>query len=193
MKPEVRHGLALTVLMLIWVGLVSIGLSGLVASAMTAGLGPAFVAGDLPGVTYSPGRCTELQEYAPSATTCAEAAAIHHADEVATYRIGVGVLGLGFLAGWGLARRRWPHARVPATLAPAAGAAAFGVVGLALLALALSAAAQGLDTGVGGYLSAAAISLPVSVVFGLGLYRILVAWPVAGGADDSVIAAPASR
>ena len=170
MKPEVRQGVTLSVLMLIWIGLGSIATSGLIAAGMSALLGPAFVAGDLPGSTYTAERCADLEEYAPSATTCNEAAAIHHADEVVTYRIAVGVLAVPFLGAWWLARSRWRTARIPPTLTPAAGLAAFGVVGLALTALALNAAAQGLDTGVGAYLSAAIVAIPLAALFGSRLY-----------------------
>jgi len=180
MKLGVRNGVVLTVVMLIWVGLGSIALSGLIAAGMSALLGPAFVAGDLPGVTYTAERCADLQEYAPTATTCAEAAAVHHADEVVTYRLATGIVALPFFVGWWLARRRWPSARVPATLAPSAGAASFGVVGLALSALALNALALGSDTGAGGYLSAAIVSLPVAGFFAYRLYRELVDWPANG-------------
>jgi len=169
-KPEVRQGVTLSLLLLVWIGLGSISASGFIAGGMAALLGPAFVAGDLPGSTYTAERCADLQEYAPSATTCAEAAAIHHADEVVTYRIAAGVLALPVLGAWWLARSRWRGARVPPTLTSAAGLAAFGVVGLALTALALNAGAQGMDTGVGAYLSAAVVAIPLAALFARRLY-----------------------
>jgi PadR family transcriptional regulator PadR len=65
-----------------------------------------FVAGDLPGMTYTPERCAEFLEYFPDAGSCAKAAALHHWGEVVEYRVAAGVLGLLVLGAFLLWRRR---------------------------------------------------------------------------------------
>src|SRR5215217_2487440 len=49
--------------------------------------GPGFVAGDLPGVTYTRERCAEFLEYFPHAGGCEQAATLHHWGEVVEYRV----------------------------------------------------------------------------------------------------------
>jgi hypothetical protein len=88
------------------VGLVAIGASGALAELLGRLFGPAFVAGDLPGITYTTQRCTEYLEYFPDAGSCAQAAALHHWGEVVEYRVAVGVVGAFVLGGFLLWRRR---------------------------------------------------------------------------------------
>ena len=87
-------------------GLVAIGVSGLVAEVFGRAFGPAFVAGDGPGVTYTAARCAEYLRLFPGAGGCAGAAATDHWGEVVQYRVLIGVLGLFALVAFGLARRR---------------------------------------------------------------------------------------
>ena len=174
MKPSTIRSLALGVLLLAWVGFVSIGVSGVAAAGMQAAFGAGFLAGDIPGVTYTPDRCADLKEYAPSSSTCAEAAALHHSDETVTYRLAAGVLGLLLLGVWLVARRRAAgDDPLPAGLIEAAGSALFGVVGLALLGQGLELLALGPGTGEGAELSAGIVSLVVAALFGVALYRSL--------------------
>jgi hypothetical protein len=161
--------------MLVWVGLLAIGASGLIAATMNAALGAEFVAGDLPGVTYTADRCADLAEYAPSATSCEQAAAIHHTDEVVTSRIAAGVLGLIALAFWWVVRLRVSKDDLPHGLVSAMGLSIFGIVGLGLAAVALNALALG-GNGAGGPLSGAIVSLVVALVFGARLVRDLGRW-----------------
>src|SRR5438128_10119480 len=147
MASSTLRSLALGVLFLAWVGFVSIGVSGVVAAGMQAAFGAGFLAGDLPGVTYTADRCADLQEYAPSGASCDEAAALHHSDETVTYRLAAGVLGLLLLSLWVIARRRTTAADgLPSGIVDAAGCALFGVVGLALLAQGLELLALGPST-----------------------------------------------
>jgi hypothetical protein len=169
------RSLALAVLFLAWVGFISIGLSGVVAAGMQAAFGAGFVAGDIPGVTYTPNRCADLQEYAPPGTSCDAAAALHHADETITYRLAAGVLGLLLLALWALLRRSDARraGQLPAGLVAGAGSALFGVVGLGLLAQGLELLVLGPNTGEGADLSAGIVSLVVAGAFAISLYRSL--------------------
>src|SRR5262249_15595651 len=123
------------------IGLLAIGVSGLVAMGMRATLGARFVAGDVAGVTYTHQRCADLAEYHPEAGTCTVAAALHHADEVETYRIAAGVLGLvggaalALHAHRGRARRRSAVqvAVLPEAFTATSGAVLFGAAGGLLL------------------------------------------------------------
>jgi hypothetical protein len=182
MASSTIRSLALGILFLGWVGFVSIGVSGVVAAGMQAAFGAGFLAGDIPGVTYTPDRCADLKEYAPSSSSCADAAALHHSDETVTYRLAAGVLGLLMFGVWLIARRGAARKdRLPAGLVEAAGSALFGVVGLALLAQGLELLALGPGTGEGADLSAGIVSLAVAVLFSVGLYRSLAVRDAASG------------
>jgi hypothetical protein len=168
-------------LLLTWVGLLAIGASGILAGAMGSAFGADFVAGDFPGVTYTPARCADLQEYAPAGTSCNQAAALHHQDETVSYRVGAGLLGALVFGVWFVARRRLAGgagtlaAGLPQGFVATAGVAMFGIVGLATLALGLDLLVLGPGTGAGADLSAAVVSLIVAGVFATKVYRILAA------------------
>lgn len=86
-------------------GLVVIGMSGLVSWVLEALLGPGFLAGDVNGVTYTAPRCADFLGFFPQAGSCAAAAAMHHSDEIVSERIAAGILGLVLLLAWLLVRR----------------------------------------------------------------------------------------
>ena len=153
-------------------GLVVIGLSGLVSWALEAIFGPAFLAGDINGVTYTSARCADFLGFFPQAGSCAAAAAMHHSDEIVSERIMAGVLGLLLLLVWLLVR--WirgavPIAREDRRMLLVASAVAFlgvGLVGFGWGALAiLLDVTRGLAVaGVGVRLSDGAIALLAGVV-----------------------------
>jgi hypothetical protein len=181
LAPSTLRSLAGAALLLTWVGLLAIGASGILAAAMGSAFGADFVAGDFPGVTYTPARCADLQEYAAPGTSCNQAAALHHQDETVSYRMGAGLLGALVFGVWFVARR-WPvgaastiGAGLPPGFVATAGLAMFGIVGLATLALGLDLLVLGPGTGAGADLSAAVVSLLVSGIFATKLYRILAA------------------
>ena len=159
------------------VGLVAIGVSGAISGGMDAVLGPRFVAGDLPTITYTATRCSEYRQLAPKATSCLDAAARHHADEVETWRMGAGVLGLLALGALGVVRRRSRTTPVvgslPPALVPAVGAAVFGVASLALASEAMQSIGWHSTAGLGQWLSACVVSAIVSAAFAVGLLRTL--------------------
>lgn len=173
---ETTRAFLQSTLFLVWVGLLAIGASGVVAGAMSFAWGPDFVAGDLPFVTYTPDRCAELQQGSAATVTCREAATLDHADEVVGYRVVAGVLGLLALVGWLSWRRRVkpPEDALPPALVSGAATAMFLVAGLALAAIGVDLLVLG--AGPGGYLSAGAVSLAVAAYFGCRLRTDLRAW-----------------
>ena len=179
LAPSTKRSLIGALLQLTWAGLLAIGASGVLAGAMDSAFGPDFVAGDFPGVTYTSARCADLQEYAPPGTSCNRAAALHHADETVSYRVGAGVLGVLVFGVWFVTRRRLAgevgttSRSLPPGFIATAGLAMFGIVGLATLASGLGLLVLGTDTGAGADLSAAIVSLSVAGAYASKLVRIL--------------------
>jgi hypothetical protein len=164
------------------VGLVAVGASGALAWGAGAALGKEFVAGDAPGVTYTPARCAEYFQLSPGSDTCVEAATSHHFDEVTGQRIDVGVLGVLVLGVWAGARR-WVRRRAAASsaarglpdgFAATVGAALFGAAAVITLPGGiLELILTGPAAGAGNLLSAGVVSLAALVAFTLALSRSL--------------------
>jgi len=129
------------------VGLIAIGVSGVLSALFGATLGQDFVAGDRPGVSYPAARCAEFREYAPGATTCGDAATIHHYGEIVDYRIAAGLLGVALLGVYLFARRRHltqtPH--LPDAFTSTVGLSVFGLAGGALLAFSANLASSAIS------------------------------------------------
>jgi hypothetical protein len=161
LSVELIHHLGISLLGLAGVGLVAIGLNGLVALAMGLAFGKSFVAGDPPGVTYTAERCAEFQEYYKG--DCKTAATAHHFDEVVSYRLAAGVLGILACGAYVLLRRCWPRSRLPRILIPTIGASIFGVAALLLTLLGLQQTVFGIDQAganlSGGLVAAVAFAL----------------------------------
>jgi hypothetical protein len=158
------------------VGLLAIGASGLLAAGMGAAFGKGFVAGDQPGVTYTPARCADFREYHPEAASCEAAATAHHFDEVVGDRVAAGVLGLLLLGAVCLAGprlRRGAAPALPAGFAATVGASLSGVAAAGLLLLGLGAWAFGGGSGAGQYLSAGLAALLAFAGFAVALLRAL--------------------
>jgi hypothetical protein len=172
-RPIVGVGVAL--MRLAGIGLVAIGLSGILALAGGRLFGKAFVSGDPPDLTYTADRCADFLEYFPHAATCAAAATAHHFDEVVSYRIAAGLLGMVIL---GLDRFLVPSslheraARVPPEIVETAGATAFGLAAAALLALGLSQLVFSTN-GAGAYLSGGLVAAPFAAFYVLRLVKII--------------------
>jgi hypothetical protein len=174
---EVVAQLLRTALVLGAVGLVAIGASGLVAELIGRVFGPAAVAGDPPGVTYTAARCADFLEYFPHAGSCAKAAALHHWGEVVEYRVAVGVLGLLALGGAWLWRRgertrdgqaTWVGV-LPAGFAATIATSLYGVAALALGLEGLGDLRLGPGAGAGQWLSAALVSAVMCAAYGVPL------------------------
>ena len=171
--PELVRALTL----LIAVGLIAIGASGVLSMGLRAVFGSSFVAGDPVGVTYTPRRCADFVRFHPEAASCSAAASAHHADEVEEYRVATGALGLLVLGGWAVARRRGPRRHnlgvLPDAFSATVGATVFGVAGGLLLMQGAAMLVQGADRGAGQWLSGSAVALLVASVYGWGLLRML--------------------
>ena len=159
------------------IGLVAIGASGLVAELLGRLFGPAFVAGDLPGMTYTAQRCAEFLEYFPDAGGCEQAAALHHWGEVVEYRVAVGVVGAAVLGAYLLWRRR-PDRKDPRYLgvlpdgfSATVATSLYGVAAAALALLSLDAFLVADGAGTGQWLSAAIVAAAMAAVYGVSLYR----------------------
>lgn len=147
---------------LVAIGAIAVGLSGLLSEVFGRLWGAGFVSGDLPGVAYTAARCAVLQAPYPG-LDCAQAAAEHHWGEVVEGRVLLGAVGLVLLALWRILPKDIP---LPAGLVPALGAAAFLLASAATGLAAGTAAVQG-GQGVGAWLSATSIALPLGIALGV--------------------------
>ncbi len=159
------------------VGLVAIGASGALAELLGRVFGAAFVAGDLPGMTYTPQRCAEFLEYFPDAGGCARAAVLQHWGEVVEYRVAVGVLGLLVLGAVMLWRRR-RHGRQPQYLgvlpdgfSATVATSPYGMAAAVLALRSLDSLLVAGGDGSGQWLSGAIVALAMAVVYGIALHR----------------------
>jgi hypothetical protein len=177
-EPPALAQLVESLALLAAVGLLSIGLSGLLADGFGAAFGKSFVSGDAAGVTYTAARCADYFEYEPSARTCEQAATLHHFGEVVVYREAAGVLGVAAVGVFWMIRRsnrkRYGGVRaLPAGFTATIGAALFGLATLGLLFLGLGQMIVGRSPGAGEYLSGGVVSFFVFGWFAVLLLRAL--------------------
>lgn len=155
-------------------GMLAVGVSGLLTELAGNVVGPSFVAGDLPGVTYTAQRCAQFLRMEPNAGSCSAAAALDHFGETVTSRVLVGVLGLLALAVL-LAVRRAAGAAAwspPLRLVGLVGAAVAGLAGLVDLAGGgLLLMSTGTGYGAGGYLVPGGVAALCAVGFATAAYR----------------------
>lgn len=158
--------------------LIGIGISGALAAGTGVLLGEDFIAGDLPGVTYTPERCAEFLEYHPEAESCEKAAVAHHFDETVGFRLEGGVLGILTLIAWWIvsraARRRIGPSALSGVFVPCAATALFAAAAITLGGIgALQWAITGGNSGAGSFLTAGVVSLLATATFGVWLLKSL--------------------
>lgn len=79
-------------------GLIAIGISGAACQALGWSMGDHVLAQDAQSAHLSTARCADLAEYYPATPTCAAAELAHHADEIVSYRLAAGALGIAVAA-----------------------------------------------------------------------------------------------
>jgi len=177
------------------VAMVAVGVSGALAELFGRVWGAAFVAGDLPDVTYTPARCRDFFEYFPHAGSCEAAASLHHWGEVVTYRAAMGVLGLLVLGGYALLRRRARHQQrergsatgylgvLPDGFSATVATSLYSVAAAGMLLLSLNSFALGGASGGGGqWLSGAVVALVMAAVYGISWLRTVTGHSAAAAA-----------
>jgi hypothetical protein len=127
------------------IGLLTIGLSGLLAFAPAVAWGKGAIAPDAPTEHLGAARCAYLLEYYPQPNGACHAASIaHHYGEVITYRLAAGVVGAVALGAWmvvGRGRLRPLQRLRPLTSTPppivmaAVGVTTFGLASIWLVGL----------------------------------------------------------
>ena len=162
--------LYLRMAMLVGIGLVAIGLSTAVVIALAWGFGKDYIAGDIPGTTYTAERCAYFLEYYPNpANDCEQAAVEHHFEEIVGYGAATGVLGLLVFASHFWLRRRFagnePAAFIGRRAQWALGMAAFGFVSVPLLLQGLFLTIHTPSSGGGSWLAQGLTSLAFFAVF----------------------------
>jgi len=179
--PAGLYGLALDAArklsLVVVAGLCAIGLSGVLSDLAGAAVGKPFVAGDGPGVTYTPQRCADFLRFHPEAGSCEAAATAHHFDEIVGYREELGALGLlGAIALLVLLRRgtvaAWLRSGpLPASTPPIVAAVLFGAFAAALLGLGLMTVAFAGTDGAGSLLSDGLVSAAAFMLSACWLVR----------------------
>jgi hypothetical protein len=168
---------AMVLVLVVGIALLAIGASGVVAAGLGSAFGKDFVAGDGPGVTYTPERCADFFEDHPAAVDCTAAAVAYHYDQVVYSRLDAGAVGAVILAAWAMIRRRYPFgagfAVLPAGFTPTVGTALFGAAGLVLGGLGLSGLLAADTNGAGSHLSSGMVALAVATAFGWWMLRCL--------------------
>ena len=158
-------------------GLIAIGVSGLLGWGVGTVFDEELVAGDSYGVQYTAERCADYFEYEPQASSCEEAATLHHFHEAVGYRLSAGLLGVAALAIYGLLRRwwKWMRARdpLPEGFEATVGMSIFGIMAAGLLAGTALELIFGETSGIGGPLSSGLVALAVALTYAVSLLKAL--------------------
>ncbi len=157
------------------VGLVAVGLSGPLATALAAIVGRGYVFGLPAGVSMPGSACAHWLAVQAGASGCAQAGMFENADDTLGLRVAAGVLGLLLTGGLLLLRRigRRPVDVLPRGFGATVGGTVFGCAAVVLFVLGLSDSVVALNFGQGQWYVDSLISLVVSVWFFAGLLRRL--------------------
>jgi hypothetical protein len=171
--PKMLRNGAAQLAPLLGVGLVAIGISGLLARAMTALWGLRFMFADPPGTTYSASSCSHWMSLHPHAATCTSAYLAESLSDGLDARYAAGMLGLAVLAV--LAVRRWrrqmPLISLPSPITALIAGGVFFAATVALSALATDAIRVAHGNGAGQWLSAAIVALLAAVSYAIAYLR----------------------
>jgi hypothetical protein len=158
---------------LLGVGLVAIGVSGLLARAMTSLWGLRFMFADPPGTIYPASSCSYWMSLHPHAATCTSAYLAESFTDGLNARYTAGLLGLAVLAVIAVRRRRrqMPLISLPSPVIAIVAVGVFCAATVALAALAADAIRVAHGNGAGQWLSAAIVALFVAVSYALAYLR----------------------
>lgn len=163
---------------LIWVLLLTVAASGVVALAMDMVLGRRFVGGSPNAATLSASQCHYWLSIWPSAHTCAQAGMLEASSDAVSLRVIAVLPGLLLMAAYFLVRRyRGRHGRerqvLPDGFVPTVAASLFGAMAIGLAGLSVNRVNAVTLGGPGQYLSGAIAALAVAVAFVPALRRTL--------------------
>ena len=149
------------------VGLVAVGISGIIARAMTSLWGLRFMFADPPGTTYPASSCHYWMSLHPRAATCTSAYLAESLADGLNARYAAGIVGLVVLAVIAVRRRlrRAPLINAPAPSTALIAVAVFLAATVALAALATDAVRVSHGNGAGQWLSAAVVALIVALSY----------------------------
>ena len=173
---QVLRGLLGPAAALIGIGLITIGLSGIVAAIMVAAGGKVFAFADKLGTSYSAGDCAHWLGQHPGAGSCARAALAENVSDGLLQRFAAGVVGLIVLAATAyLARRRGTSLLAWATrpISAIVGVTAFGAATVILLALGGNAVQLDDGRGAGQWFSAGGVAALAAAAFAVVAVRRL--------------------
>ena len=155
------------------IGLIAIGLSGLVARAMTGVWGRTFMFADPAGTTYPAAACRYWLSIHPSAGSCTNAYLAESQADGLLARYAAGVFGLVLLGVVVVSRRRrsLPIFGRPPLLSSFTGAIVFLAAALGLLGLGVDAIRTSDSHGAGQWLSGAIIAMPLALAYGCTFLR----------------------
>jgi hypothetical protein len=157
-------------LLLVGIGAIAIGLSGVVAAAIRFVFGERALVDVTPGQVLPAADCARWRALYTSAHSCRDAAVADWAEETVIYRVVFGVLGVLVL----VAYRRWLSRRGPRlpellTIRDAVGMTAFSLAAIWTCALGFDRALNG--GGAGQWFSATPIALTGAIGFAVLLAR----------------------
>jgi hypothetical protein len=154
-------------------GLVAVGISGLVASAMNDLFGRRFVGGAPAAAGFPAAACRHFLAVQPAARSCAQAAMLENSHDAVALRVLAGIAGLVLMLAYYLTRRDRSRSVLPEGFVPAVAVSVFGAAGLGLAWLSASNAVVGRSTGPGFFLSGAIVALAVAAFYLRPLQRTL--------------------
>jgi hypothetical protein len=169
----VVRDLAMSAWKLLSIGLLAVGASGLVAAVMNAVFGERFVGGTPRGTSFPAAACHGWLADNPTAHSCAQAAWMETSVDAVSLRVVAGVVGLGLMAGYCLARRLGSPGVLPDAFVPTVAVSLFGAGAAGLVWLMATHAIVGPSSGPGFYLSGAIVALAVAAAFVRPLRRTL--------------------
>jgi len=171
------RALTLTAALIGGAGLLAVGGAALIARALVAAKGDAFLTAPWPQASYTRADCARWLAGDPGTHSCVTAMLADHAGDFLLQATAAGLLGLLTLAGYFALRRRWRDratlTALPAGTAEALGTALAAVAAVACFGTALDAEMTRRGVGAGEPWSLGVAAALTAGVFALALGRVL--------------------